>query len=132
MSYNYTFKRALQLNKQIKLEISDILLKEIADPRIGFTTITDVELTGDLKIAKIFYSVIGDEKTKKRCQIGLNKAKGYIKRELGKRLHIKFIPDIIFCFDKSMEHADNIFKILKEIEDDERDSEKDSKSSRGE
>jgi len=104
---------------RIREEVSDLLLRRVKDPRIGFVTITDVELTSNLRLAKVFFSVMGDEEDRLRAAAGLKSALGFIKRELAARLQLKFMPDIIFVHDPSLEYGDKIEKILREIREDE-------------
>jgi ribosome-binding factor A len=78
-------------------------------------TITGVEVTNDLSIAKIFFSVIGDDKAKKESESGLNSAKGFIRREIGKKLTIRHTPEIIFKYDNSLDYGSRIESLLKEI-----------------
>lgn len=97
-------------------EISNLLQKGLKDPRIsGFVTVTGVEVTDNMKHAKVYVSVMGTEKEKTDSLEGLNSAKGYIRSHLGKALHIKFIPEISFKHDDTAEYATNIQKLLNEI-----------------
>ncbi len=93
-------------------EISEILLKGLKDPRIGFVTITKVAVTDDLRQAKVFYSVFGGEKEKGDSFQGLESATGYIKRELGRRMRLKYMPEITFHFDDSLEYGAHIEELL--------------------
>lgn len=99
----------------IRREISNIIQEDLKDPRIGFTTITKVEITADLRCAKIHYSVLGDEKTKKSTGIALKNAKGFIKNIIGDRLKLRFMPELTFKIDKSFEYQEKIDKILDKI-----------------
>jgi len=101
----------------IKEEISQILLKELKDPRIGFVTITQVALSDDLRMARVFYSVFGGAQEKEDAYQGLESAKGYIKRELGKRVRLKYMPEISFMFDDSLEYGEHIEKLLQGVKD---------------
>jgi len=97
---------------QIRQEISDMLLRELKDPRIGFVTITKVAVSDDLRQAKVYYSVFGGEQEKEDSLQGLESATGYIKRELGRRMRLKYMPDITFFFDDSLEYGARIEKLL--------------------
>jgi ribosome-binding factor A len=99
----------------IRREISNIIQEDLKDPRIGFTTITKVEVTPDLKNATIYYSVLGDEKSKKATAIALRNAKGYIRGLIGDRLKLRFTPELIFKSDRSVEYQDKIDRILDRI-----------------
>ena len=102
----------------IKEEVSRIILYELKDPRIGFVTITHVGLTRDLKIAHIFYSVMGDAKGVEHSQKGLEAAKGYIRKLLGERLKLRFVPEIQFQKDDSIEQSFHITEVLKQVKKD--------------
>ena len=99
----------------IRKEMSSILQEDLKDPRIGFTTITKVDITPDLRHAKIYYSVMGDGKTKKATEIALNNAKGYIRTLIGNRIKLRFVPEIALIVDRTYEHQDRIDKILGDI-----------------
>ena len=106
------------LQELIKQEMSKMLLKEIKDPRIGFVTVTDVEMTGDLREAKIYVSVMGGEEQVKSSLEGLNSALGFIRREIGQRIRLRFTPEISFALDTSLDYGDHIQKLLLQVEGD--------------
>lgn len=108
-------KRSEKIAETIHETICLMLSRGLNDPRIGFVTITAVELNEDLTLAKIFYTVIGDDEAKKNTDAGLNSAKGYFRKELGKVLTMRHIPEILFRFDSSQEYGNRIDSILKEI-----------------
>ena len=95
--------------------VSELLVKGLKDPRIGFVTITGVKLTDDLHLATIFFTVIGSDAERKDTEQGLNSARGYIRKELGKNLRMRYIPDIVFRYDVSVEYGSRIESLLKEI-----------------
>lgn len=109
-------KRTERVGDQIRSEISDIIARRLNDPRIGFVTVTAVEVSEDLRHAKVFVSVYGDDKVKIQTMKGLKSASGFIRGEIGHRLRIKFTPEIVFNLDTSMEKAEHILSILEEIE----------------
>lgn len=109
--------RANRVAEQIKIEISDIINNKIKDPRIGFLTITDVEVTGDLQQAKIFFSVLGDEEEREESLLGLNKANGFIRSEIGRRIHLRKVPEIIFEYDVAHEYGNHIDALLRDLEE---------------
>jgi len=111
--------RIEKLQELIKQEMSKMLLREIKDPRIGFVTVTDVEMTGDLREAKIYVSVMGDEKKVQDSLKGLQSALGFIRREIGKRIRLRFTPEISFALDTSLDYSEHIQKILLDIEKEE-------------
>ncbi|HOV90633.1 MAG TPA: 30S ribosome-binding factor RbfA [Syntrophorhabdaceae bacterium] len=109
--------RRLRVQDQLREEVSQILFKDIKDPGLGFVTVLEVKLTEDLKIAKIFCSIYGDEAEKTRSMSALNRSKGYIRFLLGQRVKLKYIPDIIFVLDDTQEKAARIEEILKKEKD---------------
>jgi ribosome-binding factor A len=109
------FKRAERVGDLIRREISEMLIREIEDPRVGRGTITRVSISDDLKVAKVYFSVMGGEEDRKRSLEGLNSARGFIKREMGKRIHLRYVPDIMFKFDSSLEYADHINRLIREL-----------------
>lgn len=115
-----TYKRAARVGDQMKEEIADILLRKIKDPRIGFVTVTDVEITDDLRNAKIFVSIYGSEKNKAESLKGLISATNFIRSELGRRMRMKHTPELLFRFDATVEQGAHIMELLREIEEEER------------
>ncbi|AST92017.1 MULTISPECIES: 30S ribosome-binding factor RbfA [Sutcliffiella] len=107
--------RANRVGEQMKKELSDIIGRKIKDPRVGFVTVTDVEVTGDLQQAKVFISVLGDEEKRQDTLIGLAKAKGFIRSEIGKRIRLRKTPELFFEFDESVDYGNRIESLLQEI-----------------
>lgn len=99
----------------IRREISNIIQEDIKDPRIGFTTITKVEITPDLRSAKVYYSVLGSQKEKKATEIALKSAKGFIKGLIGDRIKLRFTPELTFIVDRATEYQEKIDKLLDKI-----------------
>jgi len=110
--------RIEKLQELIKQEMGKMLLTELKDPRIGFVTVTGVEMTGDLREAKIFVSVMGGAEQLKSSLEGLNSALGFIRREIGQRIRLRFTPEISFAPDTSLDYADHIQKLLLQVEGD--------------
>jgi ribosome-binding factor A len=110
-------KRSDKVGDQMREEISEILLKDLKDPRIGFVTITKVAVSDDLRQAKVYYSVFGGEQEKEDSFQGLESATGYIKRELGRRMRLKYMPEITFLFDDSLEYGAHIEELLRGVKD---------------
>jgi len=111
-----TFKRSARVSDQMKHEIADILMRKIKDPRIGFVTVTDVDLSDDLKNAKVFVSIYGGNK--EETLKGLKSATAFIRLELGKRMRMRVVPEILFRFDSTVEQGAHIMELLHEIEKD--------------
>lgn len=87
----------------------------LKDPRIGFVTVTDVEVSSDLQLAKVYVSIFGSEEERKASLAGLQKAKGYLRTEIGKRVKLRHIPDFTFKLDESINYGSKIESILREI-----------------
>jgi ribosome-binding factor A len=109
------FKRADKVSEAIKREVSLMLSREVKDPGIHFVTVTGVETTDDLRHAKIFVSILGDEKTRQESMKGLERAKGFLRGELGHRLQLRYTPEIQFRLDTSLDHAMKIKGLLNQI-----------------
>lgn len=107
--------RSEKVEQFIKEELSEILRREVNDPRIGFVSVTDVELSVDLRHARVFVSVLGDTDAKAATMAGLESALGYIRRELGQRLQMRYTPDITFRLDESIERGSRVMKLLGEV-----------------
>ena len=115
------FKRADRVADLIKQEISDILRREAGDPRIANITVTDVRLTDDLRSARVYVVELGKDRLSPEVEKGLSKAKGFLKRELGKRLQLRYIPELAFFYDPSFEYGSRIERLLKEVRKEEPD-----------
>ncbi len=109
--------RSLRMADQIQSEISDILRNKLRDPRKGFITITAVEVTSDLRSAKVFVSALGDEEELDKAVELLTHARGFIRSELGSRIRARIIPEIFFKPDNSAARGVRIEKILGDIKD---------------
>lgn len=108
-------ERHLRVGEEIKREVSLIITKDVKDPRLGMISITDVEVSRDLSFAKIYFSRLGDEKQRETSLQGLNRAKGFIRSELAKRIRVRHVPEISFHFDPSIEQGARINELLKTI-----------------
>lgn len=117
-------KRPAKVQEALRREISLILHKEIKDPRLGFTTITKVEITKDLKNAIVYYSVL-DKKDVMNTKHALMSSAGYIKGLIGDRIKMRVVPDIHFRLDESMEHTRRVFEILENIKKEKKEDDKD-------
>lgn len=108
-------QRVERLREEIKKEASDIIRK-LKDPRVGFVTVTDVEVSGDLRHVKIFVSVYGDEASKAATMEALTGATGHIRTEIGQRIRLRHTPEIHIRFDESIERGARIFQLLREVQ----------------
>jgi len=108
-------KRSERVADLIQKEISEMLIRSIKDPRIGFVTITRVLVTDDCRSAKIYYSVLGTPVEREESLKGLESAKGYIRKELGRRVSLRYTPEIVFQFDPSIEYAIHIEEVIQHL-----------------
>lgn len=108
-----TYKRSERVGDQMLHEVADILLRKIKDPRIGFVTVTAVEISDDLRNAKIFVSVLGGRK--EETLRGLESASAFIRSELGRRMRLKFIPELLFRIDDSAERGARMMDIFRSM-----------------
>ena len=108
-------RRPQRLALQIQHEVSTMIFRDLKDRRVGFVTVTGVQLSPDLRHAKIFVSLMGSEEEKKESLTALNHATGWIRHELGQRIRTKFLPDIVFLTDTSQDYGEHIDKLIDEI-----------------
>lgn len=109
------FQRSHRVGDQIQKEISALLLKGLKDPRVGFVTITAVEVSSDLRHARVYYTVMGDDQGRLETQRGLNSAIPFLRRELGKRLRLRLVPELAFQYDTSLEYGNRIESLLRDL-----------------
>lgn len=112
-----TDRRVSRVAALIKREVSQILMQDVKDDRVGsgMVSITDVEVSGDLQHAKIFVSIYGTEEARKETMEGLRAATGYIRSYLGQRVRLRRTPEVLFLEDRSLERGDKMLALLNEI-----------------
>jgi ribosome-binding factor A len=116
------YKRSERVADQIRMEVADILMRRIKDPRVKSVTVTDVELTSDLRLARIYVTTMEREEAERHVFDGLRKASGFIRAELGKRLSLRYLPDVTFIKDISGPRGDRILQLLESLHDGDRSS----------
>ncbi len=109
--------RQARVAERIREEVSLILQNRVKDPGMGLVTVTDVTLTPDLKLARIHYSVIGGDEERLSVRDALRRSKGFIRRELGQALRMRFCPEVAFLFDNSFDRGARIDRLLRDIAD---------------
>jgi ribosome-binding factor A len=109
-------KRSEKVADLIRKEVSDMLMTSVKDPRIGFVTVTRVAVSDDCRQAKIYFSVMGTAEEQQRAAQGLASATGFIRKELGRRVSLRYTPEILFQFDPSIEYAIHMEKVFRELE----------------
>jgi len=107
--------RPNRLAETLKEEISQLIRVELKDPRIGFVTLTSVDVADDLSHAKVYVSVLGTEEEGNASLDALNRAAGFIRSEIGKRVRLRHTPSIVFKYDPSIQHGAHIAKLLKDV-----------------
>lgn len=105
----------------LKREIAQILAQEVRDPRLGFATVTRIEVSPDLKHARVYVSVYGTEREREESLAALTRARGYIQHRLSPRIRLKYMPELSFVIDRSVEYSIHIDEMLDRIEDEKRD-----------
>jgi ribosome-binding factor A len=109
-------RRIDRIEEQLRIELSEIIEREIHDPRIGLTTVTAVKVSPDLRHGRVFVTVLGDDSQKKKALEGLRSAASFVRRSLSKRLHhMRRIPELTFDYDEAIEKGMRIEKLLDEI-----------------
>jgi ribosome-binding factor A len=115
------YRRCDRIADLLQQELADLLLRRVKDPRVEGVTITGVKVSGDLQHARVFFCVMGApaESGGANAAAGLEKAKGFLRHELGKRLHLRVLPQLEFHYDASFDYGEKIERLLKELHQDE-------------
>jgi ribosome-binding factor A len=118
-----------RVGDQIRQELSELLSRgEVHDPGIGFITLTRVQVTADLQLARVYYTTMGDEKARKDTASALQRATPFLRRHVGGRLQLRRVPELEFRFDESVAHQDRIEQILRDLHEEEAKREKNDDS----
>ena len=112
-------KRSQKVAGLLKAEISNIIQTRIKDPLVGFVTITDITLSDDLRTARVYFSVLGEQAQKEKSLKGLERAKAFIQNELGSRVRLRYLPVLQFYIDESWSYGERIDGILRDLHLDE-------------
>ena len=119
-----------RVGDQIRQELSELLSRgEVHDPGIGFITLTRVQVTADLQLARVYYTTMGDEKGRKDTAKALQRATPFLRRQVGGRLQLRRVPELEFRFDESVAHQDRIEQILRDLHEEDADRKKDNDDS---
>jgi len=113
-------QRPHRVGEAIHKEVSALLVKGLKDPRIGFVTINAVEVTPDLHLARVYFTVMGDEQARRDSAAGLKSSVPFLRRELGKRLRMRYVPDLLFVYDTSIDYGNRIENLIRQIHEDDR------------
>jgi ribosome-binding factor A len=113
-----THQRSERVGQEIQAAIGEMLSRgQLKDPRIGFITITGVKVSPDLRTAKVYYSMLGTDAERAETQKGLDAAKGFVRREVTSRVHLRVSPEVFFVFDPSVDEGDKINRLLREVKE---------------
>ncbi len=105
-------RRADRVADLVRAAVAELILRELKDPRIGLVTLTQVDMTDDLRHARIYFSMVGPEDARQRSLAGLRSAAGFLRREVGRRLKLRFAPEIVFVLDPVPERAQRLSELL--------------------
>ena len=106
-----------RVGDQIRAEIADMIARELHDPGLGFLTITRVQVSPDLQHARIYFTTLGDPTARRNTSRALERASSFMRRQLGRRLRLRRVPELEFVFDETVEHQDRIERLLQELHD---------------
>ena len=107
--------RPSRVGDQLRVELSELISRQVQDPGIGFLTITRVKLTPDLQLARVFYTTIGDDRARRDTARALGRATPFLRRQVASRLRLRRVPELEFLFDESIEQQDRIEQILQDL-----------------
>jgi ribosome-binding factor A len=110
-----TVPRTERLGEQIRQEASEVLARDVHDPGVGFVTLTRVVVTPDLQIARIYYTSLGDAAARTATERALRRVTPFVRRQLGRRLQLRRVPELEFVFDRSVAHQARVEQLLQEI-----------------
>ena len=114
MAINKGYSRKDRVSEQIRRELAELIRTELKDPRVGMISLTDVEVTSDYAHAKVYFSTLAGGDNLPAVMTGLQKASGFLRRELGKRISIHMTPQLHFVFDQSLERGADLSKLIQE------------------
>jgi ribosome-binding factor A len=107
--------RPEKVGEQIRIELSQLLARDVHDPGVGFITLTKVSVTADLQLARVYYTTLGDEKAQKETDKALHRASPFLRRQIAQRVRLRRVPEIEFFYDKSIAQHDRVERILQEL-----------------
>ena len=110
-------ERVQRVAEEIKKEIGRIVHDQLNDPRIGFVTITKVDLSRDCRFAKVYFSLLGSKKQLRDTQVGLARSKGFIRKLLAQRVKLRYTPEIVFKLDEGIEYSIHISEVIEKLKE---------------
>ncbi len=115
--------RPARVGDAIRHELSDLIMRQVKDPGIGFITITHVKVTPDLQTARAYYTTMGDDTARAETARALDRATPFLRRQVGQRLQLRRVPELEFFFDESIERGDRIERIIQDLHREDKDQE---------
>lgn len=109
--------RRERLGDQLRVELADLILRDVRDPRVGFVTVTEVRMSGDLQYARVYVSILGDEEQTRESFAALERAGGFLRAQIGRRLRLRRVPELRFALDETLDTSARIDALLKETGD---------------
>jgi ribosome-binding factor A len=109
-------RRVHRLENQIKARVAEVLQREVSDPQLGFVTVSGVQLDREIKLCKVFWSILGSKKDQLGSQRALDRASGFIRRQIAQILHTRTVPEVRFIFDESIEGSIRVDNLLAELQ----------------
>jgi ribosome-binding factor A len=107
--------RPARVGDQIRQDLSELIARQVKDPGMGFITITEVKVSPDLQIARVYYTTLGDDKARDQTRKALDRATPFLRRQVGQRLQLRRVPELQFVFDESVERGDRIERIIQDL-----------------
>ena len=104
--------RRQRLGDQLQVELAVLIQRDVRDPRVGFVTVTEVRMSSDLRHARVYVSIFGDDEQKEESLAALDRARGFLKVQIGKRLRLRHVPELRFTVDGTLDHAERIESLL--------------------
>ncbi len=109
-----TSRRNDRVRAAMREEISNMLQRDLKDPRLGFATVTDVRVSGDLQHVRVYVSILGDDEERQQTMQALESARGYVRSEIGRRVQLRLTPEISFAYDDSIERGARLLRLISE------------------
>jgi ribosome-binding factor A len=123
--------RPERVGEEIRQELSQALARDVHDPGVGFVTVTRVKVSADLQVARVYYTMIGDEKARRETRRALDRATPFLRRRIAAAIRLRRVPELFFQFDESVERQDRIEKILLDLQKEREEREADQQRTQG-
>ncbi|OPZ51634.1 MAG: Ribosome-binding factor A [Firmicutes bacterium ADurb.BinA052] len=121
-------RRNDRVRAAMRQEISNMLQRDLKDPRLGFATVTDVRVSGDLQHVQVYVSILGDDVSRQQTMEALESARGYVRSEIGRRVQLRLTPEITFAYDDSIERGARLLRLISEVQSEEAAAQRDEET----